>query len=342
MMNKEYDKYTTDDFIADESFQQWIKNPTSENSRFWEQWVRANPAKLNDVTQAINFLNGMQFKTDFPAEEDIEFAYKKQLQLIDAVVDVKPRRGKKKVISGVLGWIAAVLFAGIIIFAGWYFWRPGVLSIQIVTGNDEIKTVILPDSSVITLNKNSRLKYSSNLNQASLRQVWLEGEGFFEVYETDSRPFIVHSGELDAEVLGTSFNVHKRGSIINISLNSGKIKIDLKDDPGSVIYLQPGDFIQYSGRDKHIFKKQVIPELYSAWSNEKFELDKVSLNIIGDYIADIYGYELRIDNSDLAEIKISGILLLNDEQSFMETLSFLANIDIVRKDSVIIFQNKKS
>ena len=339
-MKKEYDHYTADDFIAEESFQQWVRNPVPEISRFWEQWIRAHPSKINEVTQAVNFLNGIQFKTDFPAEEDTEFAYKKQLQLIEAIADVKPQTQKKKVISGVLGWVSGILFTGLILFSGWYFWRPDVLSIQTLTVNDETKIVTLPDSSVVTLNGNSKLKYLSNLTEASTRQVWLDGEAFFEVKE-DDRPFVVHSGEIDAEVLGTSFNLHKRGSVINVSLNSGKIKIDLKDDAGSTIYLEPGDFIQYSPKDNHIFKKKVIPDLYSGWTNEKFESDKIPFSTIADYISDVYGCDIRIENSDLAEMKVSGILLLDSQESVLETLSFLANVEIVKKGRVVTFQNKK-
>ena len=40
-----YEKYTIDDFLADEYFQQWVLHPAQESEAFWEAWLHQYPEK---------------------------------------------------------------------------------------------------------------------------------------------------------------------------------------------------------------------------------------------------------------------------------------------------------
>jgi ferric-dicitrate binding protein FerR (iron transport regulator) len=213
------------------------------------------------------------------------------------------------------------------------------------TGNGEIKTLLLPDSTVVVLNANSSISYSTDISKKHTREVWLEGEAFFTVKHIapDSqaaRRFIVHSGDLNVEVLGTTFNVNKRATVTNVSLNTGKIKIDVKDQPESAIFLQPGDFIQYSVVKKHILRKRVKAELYSVWKEQKLVLDKMPLSAIAQLIQDAFGHKVTITDKRLAESKVSGTLFMKDETAILETLSFVLDINILKQDDVLFFQPK--
>ncbi len=145
---------------------------------------------------------------------------------------------------------------------------------------------------------------------------------------------------MNIEVLGTTFNVKKFGAVTNVSLNTGAIKIALKDDPNTTIYLQPGDFISYSANEKRILKKQVKAELYSIWKEEKMELDNMPLFEIAGLLEDAYGYTIEIANQKLANSKVSGTLDLKDESTLLETLAFVLDINIVKKENVLSFQLK--
>jgi transmembrane sensor len=66
--------------------------------------------------------------------------------------------------------------------------------------------VILPDSSKVWLNSGSTLSYSFEKNK-SLREVYLEGEGFFDIKKDPKKPFLVKTSGVTVKVLGTAFNV---------------------------------------------------------------------------------------------------------------------------------------
>ncbi|HZB14371.1 MAG TPA: FecR domain-containing protein, partial [Chryseolinea sp.] len=82
------------------------------------------------------------------------------------------------------------------------------LSAEVETKYGERRTIVLPDESTVVLNGNSKLKYSKNWSAEQVREVWIDGEGFFAVQHTKShQKFVVHTGEgLSVEVLGTKFN----------------------------------------------------------------------------------------------------------------------------------------
>ena len=95
------------------------------------------------------------------------------------------------------------------------------------TGFAKTKKITLPDGSKVTLNANSELKLSSNWGDKGDRQVWLEGEAYFEVEKklATHQKFIVHTKDIDVEVLGTKFNVNTRHEKAIVSLEEGKIKL---------------------------------------------------------------------------------------------------------------------
>jgi ferric-dicitrate binding protein FerR (iron transport regulator) len=218
------------------------------------------------------------------------------------------------------------------------------VTVEAVADAGQIRTLVLPDSSVVTLNAGSQLTYKANMQHDSYREVWLDGEAFFDVKHLWKKNlpqrFIVHTGDMDIEVIGTTFNVKKVGGYTNVSLNTGRIRIGLKDEPNSTIELLPGDFVRYSSREKHIVKKQVKPELFTVWKEEKLSLDNMTVTEIARLLEDAYGYTVNIQDNQLAETKLSGTLQLKDESTLLEALAFTLDIDIIKKDSVLYLQLK--
>lgn len=98
--------------------------------------------------------------------------------------------------------------------------------IQVRTFSGESKNVLLDDGTEIWLSPSSILEYSTNFRGA-LREVSLSGEAFFEVARDESRPFIIHSGEIETKVLGTSFNIqaYDNQDEIAVTVVTGKVKV---------------------------------------------------------------------------------------------------------------------
>jgi ferric-dicitrate binding protein FerR (iron transport regulator) len=76
-------------------------------------------------------------------------------------------------------------------------------------------TVILPDSSKVVLNADSRITYLKDFTPYE-RAIQLEGEALFEVTNHQSWPFTVEAYNVKMTVLGTSFNVRSYPECQNI------------------------------------------------------------------------------------------------------------------------------
>lgn len=70
----------------------------------------------------------------------------------------------------------------------------------------QMKSMDLPDGSKVWLNADSKLRYFDN-NLVNKREVYLEGEAYFEVARDENRPFQIHVNNSLVKVLGTKFNV---------------------------------------------------------------------------------------------------------------------------------------
>ncbi|MFR1240329.1 MAG: FecR family protein [Butyricimonas faecihominis] len=104
----------------------------------------------------------------------------------------------------------------------------------------------LEDGTKVWINSASRLRYPVVFSDDT-REVYLEGEAYFEVQRDEARPFIVHSGEQKVTVLGTSFGISCYASEANdyTTLVSGKVKVDFERGKQSFV-LEPGMQVAYS------------------------------------------------------------------------------------------------
>lgn len=132
----------------------------------------------------------------------------------------------------------------------------------------------LPDGSEVWLNSGSNIsfpKYFSN----SVREVSIHGEGFFNVTHDPSRPFIVKSPALIAEVLGTSFNIRAYEDEIEqkVSLVTGKVKVVTEEksfgakEVQSGYFLFPGDELIYEGTSGKIMEQSFDIQDEIAWKD---------------------------------------------------------------------------
>ena len=99
-----------------------------------------------------------------------------------------------------------------------------------VTTQGRVQHVDLPDQSVATVFRNSKLSYAADFNSHHREVSLLEGEVFFNVTHDRKHPFIIHTAVADIKVIGTAFNVTLRGDVIEVSVKEGKVQVYTKTD----------------------------------------------------------------------------------------------------------------
>lgn len=149
--------------------------------------------------------------------------------------------------------------ASLLMLLGLGYWFSMRLSVprfgtrEITVANGMKKHLTLPDGTQVWLNAGSRLWYKNSFAHGN-RDIWLEGEGFFKVRNDASFPFTVYAGTVTIRVLGTNFNVkaYRGDPDIQTTLITGKIQVQLKDDPDKKITLSPHEKLTVMSEGKAV------------------------------------------------------------------------------------------
>nr|WP_295930587.1 FecR family protein [uncultured Dyadobacter sp.] len=124
--------------------------------------------------------------------------------------------------------MAAAVFLALLIAGGvWWQQRPSDNGYAVISTSDRLAKVVLPDSSAVWVKPGSTLRYVRDF-EGKTREVYLNGEAFFDVSHDASRPFIVHTTDLKIRVLGTTFNVKSYPSdkTVEATLVRGKVMVE--------------------------------------------------------------------------------------------------------------------
>jgi transmembrane sensor len=233
--------------------------------------------------------------------------------------------------------IAAVL-TGILMITGLaiYYMKMNQY-IRYETTFGEIRKVVLPDGSVVTLNGNTTLKYWTK--DAATRSVELLGEAYFSVKKMpDHRRFVLIMPETGiVEVLGTEFNVNRRETGSRVMLRSGSIRLTPENGQGKEIIMKPGELVEMHPGMPQVFSKKVDPELHDAWPSRKLVFENTPLREITRMLTETYGLDVTID-PQLLNKKLSGTAPIQDVDIFLNALSGSFNLKIERQKNKVTIQ----
>ena len=130
--------------------------------------------------------------------------------------------------------------------------------------------ITLSDGTLVHLNAGSTLKYPVKFLPRMERQVFLNGEAFFEVAKDTKNLFVVHTSEVNIQVYGTKFNVnaYKEDQEINTVLVEGSVGIYSQNEKGSenIVMLTPEHIASWNKKEKQIQINEVDVNEYTAWT----------------------------------------------------------------------------
>ena len=221
----------------------------------------------------------------------------------DLIYGSKPNRMSKH-------WsLVAALVAGVgfCILATYNYFSPATISRSTKYG--EIARIILPDSSTVTLNGNSRIEYAAGWKEDEPREVKLEGEAFFSVkHKLNNQRFLVKIADtIQVEVLGTEFNVSDRKRQTQVVLVSGKIRLDMQvNNISSSTIMIPGESVEITPVSKGKIKHLIETEVVTSWTANKLIFDNTSVREIFERLTETYGYRIAFPDQKLMNQQISG------------------------------------
>ena len=357
------------DFIAfsslelatNESFQAYAFRQAEEDILFWEKFISTHPEKQSEIEEAIEILSQLSFKKNNTPSQFKELELNRLLASISGAEqngpfflrsenesESAPHPSFWQRISDKRSYrIAASLAGFLVIFSGVSFFISDIFKDPTVTYQTlygENATFTLPDSSIVILNGNTRLTHQSDWDGNTMREVWLDGEAFFEVKtkgDSEDTRFVVHTPGMDVEVLGTKFSVFNRDDRANVVLNSGKIKLKIASirDTSSVL-MMPDEAVEFFRKDNSITKKQVKAEVLTSWRNKVWVFENTPLSKIREMIEYTYGVEVIFKSNVDVNEELAGTIPSENLEVLLEVLAKSSNLHITRNKNQIIIEKK--
>lgn len=356
-------EYSVEDFVLDPEFKKWVLNPDAETKIYWEEYLKRNPSKNQDMVLARKILLNLSRSTGQVDENRIKTAWSNIEKSLDAI---RPDEFEGKVIpldsqsslkkypvyinsisrhNQLYRMVAILAVAFMLAFSLHYVSEHEVTLItEIPVEYQEhfappgVKSnLTLRDGSKVVLNSGSSLRYVKNF-ESHQREVELIGEAFFEVTKDSNRPFIVRTGAVSTQVLGTSFNVKAfEDEVLEVSLLTGLVEVNVDMEVPQRISLVPGEAIRFISESQKIQKGGFDKDNVLAWTQKTIVFERTEMAEIKRVLENWYGVEIQFLNRPAKDLEITARFKDQSLKEVLEGLSYSARFDFeIENDQVNI------
>lgn len=177
---------------------------------------------------------------------------------------------------------------------------------EVCNSGNQPQTIRLEEGTEVRLQPNAVLSYPVRFAREN-RTVYLKGEAFFDVKRNPAKPFIVHTGELVTEVLGTSFTIKASAdeNEVEVAVVTGRVAVyqmaDREVKQRKEVILKPNQKIEFNIR-----RKQLIPslvdhpvKLIAQRQSIPLVFEAVPLEDVLIQLQAIYGIDIFLENESL-------------------------------------------
>ncbi|MFA6701882.1 MAG: FecR family protein [Dysgonamonadaceae bacterium] len=187
---------------------------------------------------------------------------------------------------------------------------------------DQKKEIVLPDGSIVWLNKNSCIKYPKNFK--SNREVFLTGEAFFDVTKKNGKPFTVKTEELTVQVLGTRFVVtdYIEGKTAEAVLETGKIKLKVQEK-GEEFTLQPGQMVTHNNENGKTQLQTVDTHHFTGWINNSLVFENTHMKDVITQLEKWYGIKIECKNDAILQTPVTITVDKETKEEVLNTLQIV-------------------
>ncbi len=247
---------------------------------------------------------------------------------------------------------------------------------KLISGNSEVlvsygskSRIRLPDGSVVNLNSGSVLTYPAVFTENN-RNVYLKGEGYFQVQADTSHPFYVHTSEITIKVTGTVFNVksYAESNTVETTLISGILEISDKKSSGHN-FLKDKETLLLKPNQKAIYVKDInrlgiddrnelkleyssvnIPKLsmidkvdtqfLTAWKDNKLIFNNERFEDLCIRLERWYDVKITLRSKDLRNERYTGTFENETIEQVLDAMKLAAPFNYnMEKNNIFIFRN---
>lgn len=172
--------------------------------------------------------------------------------------------------------------------------------------------VLLADGTAVWLNADSHLWFPTAF-AGPRREVYLDGEAFFDVKHNERMPFIIHLGANQVRVLGTSFNVkaYRDDEAVETAVVTGRVAFIRAASPAATaerdtICVVPDEKVVYSKASHELRIEQVNHQDYAPWNQRSLIFQSTPLGEVAKTLGRQYNVTVRFEDEKLRNCRLTG------------------------------------
>lgn len=268
-------------------------NATEAEKQRVTEWIQASPENMREYMAQRKLHDVALWRTQ-PVAEGKRPETKRRFSLRTVCMEVAK--------------VAAVLA---IVLLGTHYWG-GKRQAQ---GNEALQSIYVPagqraelmlaDGTKVWLNSRSTLTFPGSFT-GDVRNVKLDGEGYFAVSHNAEQPFIVETNKCDVKVLGTEFNVmaYATDSVWETSLLEGAVEIQIPGSTGSGMRLEPNTMASLKGN--RLVKGRIRESDYFLWREGLLCFHNISVRDMMEKLELYYGVDIVVNNTAVLKNHYTG------------------------------------
>ncbi|TFF36948.1 FecR family protein [Mucilaginibacter psychrotolerans] len=288
-------------------------------------------------------LNG-QKAADYDSEFDGEGVYNRIISVIDQPLPQRRVASRRWIVAASVALVvmsSAVLALYHNSFRNYFY---PIQTKQLIAANGQVLNYTLADGTKVWLNGGSKLSYPSEF-RGNLREITLEGEAYLEVVHDASKSFIVHTGAIRTQVLGTSFNVkaYPEDTFVKVDVTSGKVGVIPAAEgnkPAQTVFLTPTEEVYINKKNNTALKLTgVDAATLSNWKDGGLVFKNMALREVLNALQHRYNVKMIAD-ANLLKCTISANFTNVSLQNIMVIISKLVKGKVVQEGQVYHFKGK--
>lgn len=196
----------------------------------------------------------------------------------------------------------------------------------------------LSDGSVLKLSPGTRITYPSEF-EGRERRIFLDGELWADIESDKRHPFIIESGDISLQVLGTKFNFKSyiSDSSSEICLVEGSVKLKIgSEEREKEILMNPGDAVSYNRQTGKIDIREAAPSLLkSVYKDDVIFFDNARLEDIVKELERVFNQKIVIADDGIREFRYYALFSNNESlEKILEDINIYNRLKIKKVNDI--------
>jgi len=208
----------------------------------------------------------------------------------------------------------------------------------IIVPYGERSQISLYDGTKVWLNSGTKLRYPVVFGR-NTREVFIEGEAYFDVAKDTKHPFVVTAGQLKVLVLGTRFNIcaYPEDKEFSATLDEGSVNA-FNTTNGKGVKLNPGEQVILNCETNGLKNQSVQTELYTSWKENLLKFEDAPFDEVIKKMERWYDVKITVDQAINTRERFTMTIKTESLREMLQLVSRTTKMNYEIKENIVLLK----